>query len=98
MFGLQRLQHSGPTPPALHCAALQVAELAAYALPLLRPGVDCAVLPADPGTREFASWVQEVLAVQPDQVSTWPGHKPAPDAAGDRPCRVLACAPSAAHY
>ncbi|KAF6263038.1 hypothetical protein COO60DRAFT_1672706 [Scenedesmus sp. NREL 46B-D3] len=47
---------------------LQVKEVAAYALSLLRPGVDAAVLPADSSTRDFADFCREVLGVKDPQL------------------------------
>jgi hypothetical protein len=46
----------------------QAKEIAGYALSLLRPGVDAAVLPADSSTRDFAEFCREVLGVKDSQV------------------------------
>jgi hypothetical protein len=52
----------------LHAARHQSKEVAGYALSLLRPGVDAAVLPADSATRDFAEFCREVLGLREAQV------------------------------
>jgi hypothetical protein len=46
---------------------MQVKEIAGYALSLLRPEVDAAVLPADSSTRDFAEFCREMLGVKERQ-------------------------------
>ena len=48
--------------------SVQAMEVAAYALSLLRPGRDAAILPGDAATRDFADFCRELLGVQDHQV------------------------------
>lgn len=77
----------------LCCPVRQVKEIAGYALSLLRPGLDAAVLPADGSTRDFAEFCREILGVKDSQVgrkatasNTTPGQKDLANYAGLATC------------